>query len=106
MSETTRARILEKAKELICKDRNGQYGEPMDNFAVIAELWGTYLSCRSVPPGVKVDLEPADVGMMMGLFKAARYATADSAMADTFIDMAGYVACAAECAGIRAEDVS
>lgn len=105
MSETARARILEKAKEIICNDRNGQYGEPEDNFSVIAELWGTYLSCRTVPKGTRVELEPADVGMMMTLFKIARFATAGSAKADTFIDMAGYAACAGECAGIRAEDV-
>lgn len=105
MSEMIRAEFLEKAKEIVCTDRNGQYGEPEDNFAVIAELWGTYLSCRTVPFGAKVELEATDVGMMMSLFKIARFATADSAKADTFIDLIGYAACAADCAGVRAETI-
>ena len=103
MRERIRAQVLRKAEEIICEDRNGQYGEPEDNFSVIAELWGTYLSCRTVPKGTRVELESADVALMMSLFKIARYATADSAKADTFIDICGYAACGAECANIRAE---
>jgi hypothetical protein len=82
-----RAEILEEAKQTICQDRNDQYGEPEDNFAKIAALWSTYLG---------VDLKPSDIAMMMTLFKIARHKTG-GAKRDTFVDICGYAACAAEC---------
>lgn len=90
-----REEFLERVKSIVCTDRNRQYGEPEDNFTVIANLWRDYLRGA----GVKIDfLEPYDVAMMMVLFKVGRAATAqDSPTEDTFLDIAGYAACGVEC---------
>lgn len=87
----TRAEILKSAERCVCTDRNQQYGEPEDNFCIIAALWNVYLFGR----GAKSQLKPADVGAMMALFKLGRIATGGN-KADNFIDLAGYAACAGE----------
>lgn len=87
----TRAEILKSAERCVCTDRNQQYGEPEDNFRIIAALWNVYLFGR----GAKSQLKPADVGAMMALFKLGRIATGGD-KADNFIDLAGYAACAGE----------
>lgn len=86
-----RAEILHEAKRCVCTDRNQQYGEPEDNFRIIAALWSVYLCAR----GFDEPLGPADVGAMMALFKLGRIATGGG-KADNFIDLAGYAACAGE----------
>lgn len=91
----TRAEILDKAKQIVTKDRNSQYGEPEDNFAVIAQFWNHYLTTTQ---GVCLFLSPADVAIMMTLFKIGRIATARDLHEDSYIDAAGYIACAEECA--------
>ena len=89
-----RSKILKQAKKAVCTDRNHQYGGPEDSFKVIAGFWNIYLQARNTKK-----LKTFDVGNMMGLLKIARSATAgDNQKADTFIDLAGYAACAAECA--------
>ena len=90
-----RAEILDSAKEIVTKDREEQYGSPEDNFATIAEFWTTYVKTRCVSPEADVNISPADVGAMMVLHKTARIA-GGSEKADTFIDIAGYAACAGE----------
>lgn len=87
----TRAEILKAAERCVCTDRNQQYGEPEDNFRIIAALWNVYLFGR----GAKSQLNPADVGAMMALFKLGRIATGGD-KADNFIDLAGYAACTGE----------
>lgn len=87
----TRAEILKSAERCVCTDRNQQYGEPEDNFRIIAAIWNVYLFGR----GAKSQLKPADVGAMMALFKLGRIATGGD-KADNFIDLAGYAACAGE----------
>lgn len=87
----TRAEILKAAERCVCTDRNQQYGEPEDNFRIIAALWNVYLFGR----GAKAQLNPADIGAMMALFKLGRIATGGD-KADNFIDLAGYAACAGE----------
>lgn len=44
-----RYEILETAAKIVKGGKNKQYGEPEDNFAVIAEYWST--SCRSTTAG-------------------------------------------------------
>lgn len=90
-----REEFLERVKSIVCTDRNRQYGEPEDNFTVIANLWCDYLRGA----GVKIDfLEPYDVAMMMVLFKVARASTTQNGPTeDTFLDIAGYAACGVEC---------
>ena len=83
---TEREKILEEAKNIICADRNEQYGEPEDNFACIAALWSIYLG---------IDLDGYDVGMLMVLFKTARMISGRYKR-DSLVDLIGYAACAAE----------
>lgn len=83
----TRAECLNTAEEIVTKDRNSQYGEPEDCFALIARLWTDYTA---------VSLSPADVAAMMILLKVARVRNG-KAKDDSWVDMAGYAACGAEC---------
>lgn len=91
-----RDEILKTAEEIVTKDRNAQYGEPENNFGVIAEYWSTYLSQHN--GGRAVLLTPMDVALMMVLFKLGRLTTARAVTLDSFVDAAGYVACAGEIA--------
>lgn len=91
----TRAEILDAAKNIVTTDRNAQYGEPEDNFAVIAKFWNNYLTTTQ---GVCLYLSAPDVAIMMALFKIGRIATARDMNEDSYIDAAGYIACAEECA--------
>lgn len=91
-----RDEILKTAEEIVTKDRNVQYGEPENNFGVIAEYWSTYLSQHN--GGRAVMLTPMDVALMMVLFKLGRLTTARAVTLDSFVDAAGYVACAGEIA--------
>lgn len=93
-AESVRKSILTEAANIICNDRNKQYGEPEDNFATIASLWNPYLSAKL---GHEVKLDGADVGMLMTLFKVGRIVSGQ-AKRDNFVDAAGYIACAAEIA--------
>lgn len=90
----SREKILRDAIDIVCSDRNNQYGEPEDNFSVIAELWSAYLSARCLPPGEHVDLGAQEAADMLILFKVARSATAINPKRDTYVDIAGYAACA------------
>lgn len=93
MSAKTRAEILDSAKKCVCEDRNGQYGEPEDSFKNIAEYWELYLQHNCVIEGTDVWVTPADVAMMMALFKIARIETAGMPIADSYVDAVGYIAC-------------
>ena len=85
----TRKECLDMAAQCVLQDRACQYGGMEDNFRIIANFWSVYL-------GRKV--YPADVAMMMALLKVARIRS-NKAHADSFVDLAGYAACGAECAG-------
>lgn len=93
-TESVRKSILTEAANIVCNDRNKQYGEPEDNFATIASLWNPYLSAKL---GQEVKLDGADVGMLMTLFKCGRIVSGQ-AKRDNFVDAAGYIACAGEIA--------
>lgn len=82
----TRNDILTKAAEIVGGHRTTEYGEPEDNFGIIARLWSAYLG---------VDISAVDVSMLMVLFKAARVKTG-TGTEDSFIDIAGYAACGGE----------
>lgn len=84
---TSRAECLDKAKEIICKDRENTYGKPENNFELIAKMWRAYLG--------NDDISAGDVAMMMSLLKIARIKTGKY-KADNYIDLAGYSACACE----------
>lgn len=93
--ETTRSMVLEDARMAVCSDRNHQYGEPEDNFKMIAAYWNDYLE------GIDHrKLTPSDIGDMMVLFKIARSTlkTGAKKKGDNYVDIAGYAACAGEIA--------
>lgn len=83
----TREECLTKATETVCGNREDQYGNPEDNFALIAELWTTY--CRGY------NFNAHDVAMMMALLKIARIRNGNF-KADSYVDLAGYASCACE----------
>lgn len=80
-----RAEILDTAKSCVCGEREQDYGTPENNFALIGKLWEAYMG---------IPFSPKDVAMMMALLKVARIKTGKSA--DSFVDLAGYAACAGE----------
>lgn len=97
----TRAAVLEKARACVCGEREEDYGSPEDSFGCIAELWEAYLRAACVSPNAIITVTPADVAMMMALLKIARVGTSTiGGTADSFVDLAGYAACGAECAEV------
>lgn len=86
-----REEILAEAKKCVCGDREQDYGTPEDNFATIGQLWTTYL--QTTHPSDQV-ITAKDVAIMMALLKVARIARGSKA--DSYIDLAGYAACAGE----------
>lgn len=72
-------------------------GTPENNFETIGLLWGVYLRAAH-PEYAKVmpinGITAKDAGTMLALLKVARIATGSSP--DSFIDLAGYAACAGE----------
>ena len=83
----TRAEILEAARACVCGQREQDYGAPEDSFALIGQLWTAYMG---------VAFSQKDVAMLMALLKVARIRRGDKA--DSFVDLAGYAACAGEIA--------
>lgn len=97
----TRAAVLEKARACVCGEREQDYGSPEDSFGCIAELWEAYLRAACIAPNAVVTVTPTDVAMLMALLKIARVGTSCvGGTADSFVDLAGYAACGAECAEV------
>lgn len=94
----TRREILGTAAAIVTQDREEQYGNPEENFGLIADLWAPYIRETCVESGADVSILPEDVAIMMALLKIARIATGQP-KADSFVDACGYMACAAELAG-------
>jgi hypothetical protein len=84
-SEPIRAGVLDEAKEAVCSDRNGDYGEPIDNF-------GRWAGCCNAlgyrGPGGR-DLKPHDLAIIMGVGKFSR-AMETPKKRDHGVDVAGY----------------
>lgn len=91
IAPATRASILADAEKCVCEDRESRYGTPEDSFAMIAALWTTYSG---------YELTAHDVAMMMALLKVARISTGHGGV-DSYVDLAGYAACAGEIAGAK-----
>lgn len=90
-----REEILEQALKNVTHDSDDYYGEPEDNFGIISDLWTTYINGYF---GSSISVSPEDVAVMMCLFKIGRMAGGDF-NPDSYIDLAGYAACAGEVAG-------
>ena len=85
-----RAEILEAARVCVCGEREQDYGTPEDSFGLIAKLWTAYMG---------IQFNTKDVAMMMALLKVTRIKRGDKA--DSFVDLAGYAACAGEIAALN-----
>ena len=83
-----RKTTLEQAMTIVCSDREKQYGSPENNFNLIARLWEDY---KGYP------FTAHDVAIMMLLLKVARIKTGHG-KEDSYVNAAGYAACAAELA--------
>lgn len=83
--ENLRTDVLMEAMNLINGDREKDYGTPKDNFTKIAELWTVYMEHK---------FNAVDVCNMMVLLKMARLSNSEHI--DSNIDVAGYIALAAE----------
>lgn len=91
----TRAEILDEAKKCVCGQRQQDYGTPEDNFTTIGYLWSVYLRAAHPKSDIALnEITAKDVAIMMSLLKIARIATGSSP--DSYIDLAGYAACAGE----------
>lgn len=82
-----RQEVLRTAENLICCDREQDYGSPYQSFQRIARLWSAYLS---------VQIQASEVAVMMALLKASRQ-VASPDKKDSYDDGAGYFALAYEC---------
>ena len=87
-TRTIREALLNDALRIVHGTREEEYGTPMNNFKLIADLWTNYL---------RMPIIPADVAAMMVLLKVARLSN-DPTSRDGWLDIAGYAACGAEVA--------
>lgn len=87
-----RAEILKQAEICVTGERADDYGAPENNFHTIAKLWNAYLG--------DVIVDPVDVSMMLALLKIARIRSGQH-KSDSYVDLAGYAACAGELAAIN-----
>ena len=86
---TTRQAILDEARDAITGEREDAYGGPEESFFAIAKFWSAYLDRY-------IGLH--DVAIMLALLKVARIKNSDGQHRDSWVDLAGYAACGAECA--------
>lgn len=91
----SRQAILEQAIQCITGHRMDDYGKPEDSFGKIAQLWTAYTGNKYTAH---------DVAMMLALLKVARISTGHGG-ADSYIDLAGYAACAGEINAKAGDDV-
>ena len=85
--ESTRASVLNEANKIVNGERASTYGGPEDSFKTIGDLWQAYAG---------VAFSPSDVAIMLGLLKVARLKNSPNHR-DSWVDLAGYAACGAEC---------
>lgn len=85
---TSRAAILDAAREAVTVDRAATHGAAERSFALIAALWSARLGRQ---------IAPHEVALMLIDLKTAR-AQGNPGHADNWIDIAGYAACGGEIA--------
>ena len=83
---TTRAQILDEARQAVTVDRAAIHGGVEETFGLIAAYWSAHLDH---------DVTATDVAVMMTLLKLAR-TRATPAHMDHWVDIAGYAACGGE----------
>ena len=75
--------VLAEASVLINGKRNEQYGNYVDNWERLGELWGTLLEIEPIPPHM--------VGVMLSAIKLSRIVSNPNHM-DNYIDAVAYLA--------------
>lgn len=70
----------------IQEERKDDYGDALESFKNIADMWNPYLSRRTQ---LNVELDETDVAQMMVLFKISR--NAYKRKEDNFIDAEAYM---------------
>ena len=89
-----RDEVLDTVKNIICKERNNQHGEPENTFPIIAENWTGYL--RNVGLlSADQELKAYQVAEMMANFKECRHSV-NPDHTDNRIDQIGYLALSIE----------
>lgn len=91
---TIRQKILDDAHAIVSTNRASSNTGPEDSFKTIAGLWSSFLD---------KDVKPSEVAIMLGLLKIARLKT-NPVHRDSWVDLAGYAACGAECELKEKED--
>lgn len=86
-----RGEILDKALQIINGERQDQYGNPEDNFQVIADFWTVYIKAQ----GIECTFDAHDVAIMQALLKIARILSG-SGKEDSYTDLCGYAALACD----------
>ena len=81
-----RKEILKRSKDIVCSERETEYGDVNENFKIIANFWSDYLG---------VVITEKDVSCMMSLLKIARIKTGEPKL-DNYIDAIGYLALGGE----------
>lgn len=98
-----RQEILSAAKKNICNEE--RLGCNTSELESIGYLWSVYLR-TAYPKLARVlalnGINEKDVAMMMALLKISRIATGSNI--DSFIDLAGYSACAGEIANLESNE--
>ena len=84
-----REAILDEATQAVTGAREDTYGGPEASFTVIAQFWSAYLDRQ---------VAPHDIAAMLALLKLARIKHSRGGHRDSWVDLAGYAACGAECA--------
>ena len=96
-----RADLLTAALEAV-NARPKAYGPSERNFTRISRHWNVYLTGK-YGAGSAPLLEAVDVAAMMALMKIARLEESPAHI-DSWVDLAGYAACGAECATVIEHD--
>lgn len=94
-SLSIRGEVLAEANSIVNGARAQTYGGPEDSFKTIAALWGAY-------KGDTGAFTTSDVAIMLALLKVARLKNSPDHR-DSWVDLAGYAACGAECGLKNAE---
>ena len=83
---TENGNILHKAYAIINGDRQKDYGDPWDNFGLLADFFTSYVRKRW---GVEIEFKRTDVVNFLEMLKLSRACTGNPTM-DTYVDIAGY----------------
>jgi hypothetical protein len=89
MKDSIRGSVLKEADSIVNGPRAQVYGPPEKSFDRVAALWSAFMLERCTFTGT-------DVAALLALLKMARLANSPDHR-DSWVDLAGYAACGAEC---------